>query len=67
MFLSWNLVQSMALALVKSVKAEKDEEVRKENSKVAEVSSWTTKGKRKEVSLHNVKLQGKGLSWWSGD
>ena len=27
MFLSWNLVQSMALALVKSVKAEKDEEV----------------------------------------
>ena len=26
MFLSWNLVQSMALALVKSVKAEKDEE-----------------------------------------
>ena len=61
-FISQNLVQSMALALVKSVKAEKDEEA----AKVAEVSSRAAKGKRKEVSLHNIKLQGEGLSWWSG-
>lgn len=56
-FISQNLVQSMTLALVKSVKAEKDEEA----VKVAEVSSRTAKGKRKEVSLHNIKLRGEGF------